>query len=60
MDNVTFMTDLKSVIDTIKVVYNRDGAIAEDGGSRGEFIGTANVEDLKNDAEGNYMKIRKQ
>ncbi len=57
VDHVSFLTDLKSIIDTIKVVFKRDGATAEDGGARGEFIGTANIEDLKNDAEGNYMKL---
>ena len=57
VEHVSFLTDLKSIIDTIKVVFKRDGATAEDGGARGEFIGTANIEDLKNDAEGNYMKL---
>ena len=60
VDHVTFKTDVKSIIDTVKVVFKRDGATAEDGGARGEFIGTANIKDLENDAEGNYMKIRKQ
>lgn len=57
VDHVTFKTDVKSIWDTIKVVLNHEGATAEDGGARGEFIGTANIEDLKTDAEGNYMKL---
>ena len=57
VDQVSFKTDVKSIWDTIKVVLTHEGATAEDGGARGEFIGTANVEDLKTDAEGNYMKL---
>lgn len=57
VDHVSFLTDVKSVFDTIRVVIKKEGATAEDGGSRGEFIGTASIEDLKSDAEGNYMKI---
>lgn len=57
VDHISFMTDVKSVIDTIKVVLNHSGATAEDGGARGEFIGTANIDELKTDAEGNYMKL---
>lgn len=57
VDNVRFGVDLKSVIDTVKIVFNHKGATSEDGDARGEFIGTASVEDLKADAEGNYMKI---
>ena len=57
VDHVSFLVDAKSVIDTIKVVLTHKGATAEDGGARGEFIGTANVNDLKTDAEGNYMKL---
>ena len=57
VDHVTFLTDVKSVIDTVITVFKREGATAEDGGARGEFIGTASIEDLQNDAEGNYMKL---
>ena len=57
VDNVTFVADVKSVLDTIKIVFNHSGATAADGGARGEFIGIANVEELKADSEGNYMKI---
>ncbi len=57
VDHITFATDCKSIIDTIKVVLTHEGATAEDGGARGEFIGTANIEDLKTDSEGNYMKL---
>lgn len=57
VDHVSFATDIQSIIDTIKVVLTHEGATAEDGGARGEFIGTANIEDLKTDAEGNYMKL---
>lgn len=57
VDHVSFAVDAKSVLDTILVVLKRDGATADDGGARGEFIGTANIEDLRTDNEGNYMKL---
>lgn len=57
VDHVSFMTDMKSIWDTIKVVLTHEGATAEDGGARGEFIGTASIEDLQTDSEGNYMKL---
>lgn len=57
VDNVSFKTDVKSILDTIKIVITREGATAEDGDARGEFIGTADVEALKVDSEGNYMKL---
>ena len=57
VDHITFNTDVKSILDTVKVVLTHEGATAEDGGARGEFIGIANIEDLKTDAEGNYMKL---
>lgn len=57
VDHVSFLTDAKSFFDTIKIVLSHEGVTAEDGGARGEFIGTANIEDLKTDSEGNYMKL---
>lgn len=57
VDHVSLAVDAKSVIDTIRVVLNHKGATSSDGDSRGEFIGTASVEDLKIDSEGNYMKL---
>lgn len=57
VDHVSFLTDAKSVIDTIKIVLKREGATADDGGARGEFVGVASIEDLQTDAEGNYMKL---
>ena len=57
VDHVSFKTDMKSIWDTIKVVLTHEGATAEDGGARGEFIGTASIEDLQTDSEGNYMKL---
>jgi len=57
VDHVTFATDFKSVIDTIRIVITHEGATAGDGGARGEFIGTADIEQLKTDAEGNFMKF---
>lgn len=57
VDHVSLAVDAKSVIDTIRVVLNHKGATSSDGDSRGEFIGTASVEDLKTDSEGNYMKL---
>lgn len=57
VDHVSFWTDLKSIVDTIIVVFTHEGATAEDGGARGEFLGTASIEDLKTDSEGNFMKL---
>ncbi len=57
VDHVSFKTDVKSIWDTIKVVLTHEGATAEDGGARGEFIGTASMEQLQTDSEGNYMKL---
>lgn len=57
VDHVSFITDVKSVLDTVRVVLKREGATAEDGGARGEFIGVASIEELETDAEGNYMKL---
>lgn len=37
VDHVTFLTDVKSVMDTIKVVFNHDGVTADDGGARGVY-----------------------
>ncbi len=60
VDHVSLFVDIKSVLDTVKVVFSRDGATSEDGGARGEFIGTAKIEDLISDSEGNYMKLQKE
>ena len=57
VDHVSFKTDVRSILDTIRVVLKGEGTTADDGGARGEFIGIARVEDLKTDAEGNYMKL---
>lgn len=57
VENVSFATDVKSVIDTVKIVLTREGATASDGEARGEFIGIADAESLKVDAEGSYMKL---
>lgn len=57
VDHVSFLMDLKSIFMTIRVVFNHQGATAKDGGARGEFIGIANIDDLRTDEEGNYMKL---
>ncbi|MCD7826396.1 MAG: sugar transferase [Clostridiaceae bacterium] len=57
VDHISFLTDVKSILDTVKIVFTHEGATATDGDSRGEFIGTADVEELMTDSEGNYMKI---
>ena len=57
VDHVSFWTDVKSVLDTIRIVLSHDGATSSDGGARPEFIGTADIEKLKADNEGNYMKL---
>lgn len=59
VDHVNFWIDVKSVIDTIRIVLSHKGATASDGDSRGEFIGIASTEQLMTDSEGNYMKIPK-
>ena len=56
VDHVSFAADLKSLVDTVKIVFTGKGATAEDGGSRAEFIGTAHPEALI-DEEQNYMKL---
>lgn len=57
VDHMSFSVDVKSVFNTIAIVLNRKGATASDGDSRGEFIGTADINSLKTDSEGNYMKL---
>lgn len=56
-DHVSFLIDAKSIINTFKIVFTHEGATADDGGARGEFIGTASINDLVMDSEGNYMKL---
>ena len=56
VDNMSFLVDAKSVIDTIKIVLNHKGATSSDGDVRSEFIGTADIKDLQ-DTDGNYMKL---
>lgn len=58
VEHISFAVDVKSVFDTIMVVLRRDGAVADDGNCRGEFIGMADIETLKADNEGNYMTIK--
>ena len=57
VDHLSLFVDVKSILDTIRVVLSHSGATADDGGARGEFVGTASVEDLVSDSEGNYMKL---
>ncbi len=57
VDHVTFLTDVKTIGKTIQIVLNHRGAVAEDGGARGEFIGIADRDSLCTDQEGNYMKL---
>ena len=57
VDHISFFVDLKSIFQTIRVVFDKEGITAADGGARGEFIGIAKPEDLKTDSEGNYMKL---
>lgn len=57
VDNVSFWLDLKSIFDTVKIVLSHEGSTSADGGARPEFIGTADIEKLKADNEGNYMKL---
>ena len=57
VDHISFFVDLKSIFQTIRVVFDKEGITAADGGARGEFIGIAKPEDLKADSEGNYMKL---
>lgn len=57
VDHMNFRLDVKSVIDTVKIVITKEGATSVDGDSRCEFIGTADVADL-NDDDCNYIKIQ--
>lgn len=57
VENYSLLVDVESVVDTIRVVLTHKGVTAEDGGARGEFIGTASIDDLRTDGEGNYMKV---
>ena len=57
VDHISFFVDLKSIFQTLRVVFDKEGITAADGGARGEFIGIAKPEDLKTDSEGNYMKL---
>ena len=57
VDHISFLVDLKSIFQTLRVVFDKEGITAADGGARGEFIGIAKPEDLKTDSEGNYMKL---
>ena len=59
VDHLSFLVDIKSILDTMMIVLNHKGATASDGDSRGEFIGMASADDLMTDSEGNYMKIKK-
>jgi lipopolysaccharide/colanic/teichoic acid biosynthesis glycosyltransferase len=56
VDHVSFILDLKSIIDTIKIVITRKGATASDGDSRFEFIGKLDISQIS-DADKNYMKL---
>lgn len=60
VENASFITDVKSVVNTIKTVLLKEGVTAEDGGARLEFIGLADPNDLKTDSEGNYMKLKEK
>ncbi len=57
--HVSFWIDFKSILSTIMIVLSRKGATSEDGGSRCEFIGTADIETLQADSDNNYMKLEK-
>ena len=57
VDHMNFRIDVKSVIDTVKIVITKEGVTSADGDSRCEFIGTADVSDL-NDDDSNYIKIQ--
>lgn len=56
VDNVGFLVDAKSVLDTIRIVLTREGATSGDGGARTEFIGIAEINNFQ-DSEGNYVKL---
>lgn len=58
VEHMNFGVDVKSIVDTIKVVLNHKGATSEDGDSRCEFIGIADADSLV-DVDSNYMKIMK-
>ncbi|MBE6133375.1 MAG: sugar transferase [Erysipelotrichaceae bacterium] len=58
VDSLSMWVDIKSIFATIKVVLTKEGAVADDNGARGEFIGTADPSTLGVDDEGNFMKIK--
>lgn len=57
VDNVSFLIDAKSVLETIKIVLTRKGAVSDDGDSRSEFVGIADCNDLQTDSDGSYIKL---
>ncbi len=57
INHISMWTDIKAIFATVGAVFSRKGAVSDDGGARGEFIGIADINDL-NDDEGNYMKIK--
>jgi len=58
VDHISFLVDVKSMIDTIRIILTHRGATSEDGDSRCEFVGTADPTSLV-DFDNNYMKMQK-
>ena len=58
VEGISFWMDLKSIFKTVSIVFSGKGATSDDGDARCEFIGIADINDLK-DPENNYMKLHK-
>jgi len=56
VENLCFPTDVKCIFNTLKVVFTREGSTSQDGDARREFIGTADINSLR-DEDNNYMKL---
>ena len=47
MDNITFIGDIKIILETVKAVFRRDGISSETSETMEEFMGTPSGEDIK-------------
>lgn len=59
VDNVSFITDVKILFGTFKVLFSKKGAVSDDGGARTEFLGTKTLEEVLASDDKNYVKINK-
>ena len=57
VDHLSFLTDLKILFGTFKVLFSKKGAVSDDDGARTEFLGTKTIEEVLQSNDKNYMKI---